>query len=53
MDDEPATEILHATSRVLCDNGYANLTLRDIAAEAERSGAKGRFTTISTARPTS
>ncbi|ACV47921.1 MULTISPECIES: TetR/AcrR family transcriptional regulator [Halomicrobium] len=39
MEDEPATEILHATYRALCDHGYANLTVQDIAAEADRSTA--------------
>ncbi|WP_135820157.1 TetR/AcrR family transcriptional regulator [Halostella litorea] len=39
MDDEPATEILEATYRALCDNGYADLTLQDIAAEADVSKA--------------
>ena len=39
MEDEPATEILHATYRALCEHGYANLTVQDIAAEADRSTA--------------
>lgn len=34
MADEPATEILDATYRALCEHGYANLTLQDIAADA-------------------
>ncbi|SEO99659.1 transcriptional regulator, TetR family [Halogranum amylolyticum] len=37
MDDDPTTEILEATYRALCQHGYANLTVGDIAAEAERS----------------
>jgi AcrR family transcriptional regulator len=36
---EPAIEILNATSRALCEHGYANLTLQDIAAEADMSTA--------------
>lgn len=39
MDDDTATEILKATYRTLCRRGYADLTLRDIAAEADRSKA--------------
>jgi AcrR family transcriptional regulator len=39
MADEPATEILDATYRALCEQGYANLTLQDIAAEADTSTA--------------
>jgi len=39
MADDPATEILEATYRALCEKGYADLTLRDIAAEADRSKA--------------
>ncbi|QPV61641.1 TetR/AcrR family transcriptional regulator [Halosimplex litoreum] len=37
MDDDAATEILAATHRALCDRGYADVTLADIAAEADRS----------------
>jgi len=37
MDDDPATEILEATYRALCDRGYADVTLGDIAAEADTS----------------
>jgi AcrR family transcriptional regulator len=37
MADEPASEILDATHRTLCEYGYANLTLQDIAAEADIS----------------
>lgn len=37
MDDDAATEILAATHRALCDRGYADVTLEDIAAEADRS----------------
>ena len=39
MDDEPADEILTATYRALCQHGYANLTLRHIAAESDKSKA--------------
>ncbi|RDI72497.1 TetR/AcrR family transcriptional regulator [Halopelagius longus] len=39
MDDDPATEILEATYRSLCRRGYADLTVEDIAAEADRSKA--------------
>lgn len=39
MDDDVATDILHATRRALCKHGYANLTLRDIAAETDTSKA--------------
>ncbi|AGB31623.1 TetR family transcriptional regulator [Natrinema pellirubrum DSM 15624] len=39
MADEPATDILDATYRALCEHGYANLTLRDIAAETDKSKA--------------
>ncbi|AHG01016.1 hypothetical protein HALLA_13260 [Halostagnicola larsenii XH-48] len=34
MADEPATEILEATYRVLCECGYTDLILQDIAAKA-------------------
>ncbi|SFS97468.1 TetR/AcrR family transcriptional regulator [Halostagnicola kamekurae] len=37
MADEPATEILKATYQVLCERGYTDLTLQDIAAEADTS----------------
>jgi len=39
MHDDPATDILDATYRALCRHGYADLTLRDVAAEATRSKA--------------
>ncbi|MDS0222734.1 TetR/AcrR family transcriptional regulator [Haloarcula sp. S1AR25-5A] len=39
MDDDTATEILEATYRALCQHGYASLTLKDIATEADRSKA--------------
>lgn len=39
MDDDPATQILEATYRALCRTGYADLTVRDVAAEADRSTA--------------
>jgi TetR/AcrR family transcriptional repressor of nem operon len=39
MDDDTATEILEATYRALCQHGYADLTLEDIAIEADRSKA--------------
>ncbi|GAB7011105.1 TetR/AcrR family transcriptional regulator [Halorubrum trueperi] len=39
MADDPATEILDATYRALCEHGYANLTLQDIAVEADTSKA--------------
>ncbi|RZH67858.1 TetR/AcrR family transcriptional regulator [Natrinema altunense] len=39
MDDDTATEILEATYRALCRHGYADLTLKDIADEADRSKA--------------
>lgn len=39
MADEPASEILDATYRALCEYGYANITLQDIAAEADTSKA--------------
>lgn len=37
MADEPATKILEATYRVLCERGYTDLTLQDIAVEADMS----------------
>ncbi|MFC4245414.1 TetR/AcrR family transcriptional regulator [Natribaculum luteum] len=39
MDDDPATDILEATYRALCQHGYADLTIKDIADEANRSKA--------------
>jgi len=39
MPDDPASEILDATYRALCKHGYANLTLQDVAAEADTSKA--------------
>lgn len=39
MVDDTATEILEATYRALCQHGYADLTLEDIADEADRSKA--------------
>jgi AcrR family transcriptional regulator len=39
MSDEPADELLAATHRALCRHGYADLTLRHIAAESDRSKA--------------
>jgi TetR/AcrR family transcriptional repressor of nem operon len=39
MVDDLASEILDATYRALCDHGYANLTVQDIAAEADTSNA--------------
>ena len=39
MDDDPTTDILEATHRALCQHGYANLTLHDIAAESDKSKA--------------
>lgn len=39
MSDDTATEILAATYRALCRHGYADLTLEDIADEADRSKA--------------
>ncbi|RLM34550.1 TetR/AcrR family transcriptional regulator [Haloarcula sp. Atlit-120R] len=39
MDDDTATEILGATFRALCQHGCAALTVKDIAAEADRSKA--------------
>ncbi|QHS16540.1 TetR/AcrR family transcriptional regulator [Halopenitus persicus] len=43
MDDDPATEILEATYRALCRHGYADLTIKDIAAEADRSTASVHY----------
>lgn len=37
MADDLASEILDATYRALSEHGYANLTLQDIAAEADTS----------------
>jgi len=39
MDDDTATEILEATYRALCQHGYAALTVKDIAVEADQSKA--------------
>ncbi|MBV0926000.1 TetR/AcrR family transcriptional regulator [Halomicroarcula limicola] len=39
MDDDTATEILESTYRALCKHGYADLTVENIADEAERSKA--------------
>lgn len=39
MHDDPATDLLGAAYRALCRHGYADLTLRDVAAEATRSKA--------------
>lgn len=39
MDDGPEREILRATYRALCKHGYADLTLKEIAAESDRSKA--------------
>ncbi|WP_226022409.1 TetR/AcrR family transcriptional regulator [Halomicrobium salinisoli] len=36
---EPSEDIMEATFRALCEHGYAALTMRDIAAEADRSKA--------------
>lgn len=37
--DDPAEDIMGATYRALCDHGYADLTMRDIAEESDRSKA--------------
>lgn len=37
MADEPATDLLEATYRVLCECGYTDLTPQDIAVEADTS----------------
>ncbi|WP_248517243.1 TetR/AcrR family transcriptional regulator [Salinarchaeum laminariae] len=37
--DDPAADIMGATFRALCDHGYAELTMRDIAEESDRSKA--------------
>lgn len=39
MNDDPATDILEATYRALCEHGYAALTLQDIADESGKSKA--------------
>lgn len=39
MDDDAANEILCATHRALCTHGYADLTLKHIAAETDKSKA--------------
>jgi len=36
---DASTEILHATQRALCDHGYADLTMQDIADETDLSKA--------------
>jgi len=36
---EPSEDIMEATFYALCEHGYADLTMRDIAAEADRSKA--------------
>jgi AcrR family transcriptional regulator len=38
-DDEAAADIMCATYRALCANGYAELTMQDIADESEKSKA--------------
>lgn len=37
--DDPAEDIMGATFRALCEHGYADLTMRDIAEESDRSKA--------------
>jgi AcrR family transcriptional regulator len=37
--DDPAEDIMGATFRALCERGYAELTMRDIAEESDRSKA--------------
>lgn len=37
--DDPAEDIMGATYRALCDRGYADLTMRDIAEQSDRSKA--------------
>lgn len=37
MADDPVTGILEATHRALCRHGYADVTVADVAAEADRS----------------
>jgi len=39
MEDNPMTDILEATHRALCQHGYADLTIQDIAAESDKSKA--------------
>ncbi|WP_136689704.1 TetR/AcrR family transcriptional regulator [Halorhabdus amylolytica] len=39
MDSETPGEILDATGRALCEHGYAELTIKDIAAESSLSTA--------------
>jgi AcrR family transcriptional regulator len=39
MSDEPREAVLRATYRALCAHGYANLTMQDIADEADLSKA--------------
>lgn len=39
MEDNPMADILEATHRALCQHGYADLTIQDIAAESAKSKA--------------
>ncbi|WP_050048293.1 TetR/AcrR family transcriptional regulator [Halanaeroarchaeum sulfurireducens] len=39
MDNDTATEILEATYKAICQHGYADLSLSDIADETDRSKA--------------
>jgi TetR/AcrR family transcriptional repressor of nem operon len=39
MSDEPATEILEATYYILSEHGYADLTIQDIADEADTNNS--------------
>lgn len=39
MSDDAAAEIMKATYRALCDHGYAELTMQDIADETDKSKA--------------
>jgi AcrR family transcriptional regulator len=39
MDDDVSAEIMAATYRALCEHGYADLTMRDIADETGKSKA--------------
>jgi AcrR family transcriptional regulator len=39
MSDDPAEDIMCATYRALCDRGYADLTMQDIADESVKSKA--------------
>lgn len=38
-DASPTTDIMDATYRALCEHGYADVTMKDIAAESEMSKA--------------